>query len=86
MGTYRHFSVTSGSWQDLMFCSAKQKPQRQLPVFKEDGLRRVLGELIALYEQNKSDADEAKLADDTNQQMLALVNSGDYSIVFCTLH
>ncbi|XP_007952370.1 DNA replication complex GINS protein PSF1 [Orycteropus afer afer] len=35
-------------------------PEGQLPAFNEDGLRQVLEEMKALYEQNQSDVNEAK--------------------------
>ncbi|XP_029330195.1 DNA replication complex GINS protein PSF1 [Mus caroli] len=37
-------------------------PEGQLPAFNEDGLRQVLEEMKALYEQNQSDVNEAKSA------------------------
>ncbi|KAF7486591.1 DNA replication complex GINS protein PSF1 isoform X5 [Marmota monax] len=36
-------------------------PEGQLPAFNEDGIRQVLEEMKALYEQNQSDVNEAKL-------------------------
>ncbi|XP_019682485.2 DNA replication complex GINS protein PSF1 isoform X3 [Herpailurus yagouaroundi] len=35
-------------------------PEGQLPAFNEDGLRQVLEEMKALYEQNQSDVNEVK--------------------------
>ncbi|KAL0595714.1 DNA replication complex GINS protein PSF1 [Plecturocebus cupreus] len=38
----------------------QRAPEGQLPAFNEDGLRQVLEEMKALYEQNQSDVNEAK--------------------------
>ncbi|XP_021107831.1 DNA replication complex GINS protein PSF1 isoform X2 [Heterocephalus glaber] len=35
-------------------------PEGQLPAFNEDGIRQVLEEMKALYEQNQSDVNDAK--------------------------
>ncbi|XP_064131747.1 DNA replication complex GINS protein PSF1 isoform X1 [Loxodonta africana] len=38
----------------------RHTPEGQLPAFNEDGLRQILEEMKALYEQNQSDVNEAK--------------------------
>ncbi|KAM8816775.1 DNA replication complex GINS protein PSF1 isoform 3-T4 [Rhynchonycteris naso] len=43
-----------------LVCELHRAPVGQLPTFNEDGLRQVLEEMKALYEQNQSDVNEAK--------------------------